>query len=335
MAVSAGPEKPSRGRALAQLRGPRLLFFGGKGGVGKTTAAAAAAVALARAEPQRRVLLMSTDPAHSLGDVFAAPVDDEPRVLRGGPVNLHVRELNAARELAAKRTKVEAALDEILETIGLSGIAGTAGRGVAELMDLAPPGIDELFGLLGVIDAQERYETIVVDTAPTGHALRLLEMPEAARAWVHLLMRVMLKYREVVRPGALASELVDLSRQIRALQNLLRDRTLTAFIVVTRAAEVPRLETERLMTRLRRLRIGAPVVIVNALTLRPGRCAWCRSTARRERPEVARIRERCRRSSRDPSAPLGAGCVIIQTPLAQPPPRGLAALTRWGDTWIA
>ena len=91
-------------------------------------------------------------------------------------------------------------------------------------MKLAPPGIDELFGVLSVVDARADYDVIVVDTAPTGHALRLLEMPEAAREWVQVLLRVLLKYRSLVRPGQLAAELVDVSKSIRELQTLLRDR---------------------------------------------------------------------------------------------------------------
>ena len=65
-------------------------------------------------------------------------------------------------------------------------------------------------------------------------------MPDAAREWVQVLLRVLLKYRSLVRPGQLAAELVDVSKSIRELQALLRDRQQTRFIVVTRAAEVPR-----------------------------------------------------------------------------------------------
>src|SRR6267154_2066464 len=113
----------------------------------------------------------------------------------------------------------------------------------SRLIDLAPPGIDELFGILSVVDARAAYDVIVVDTAPTGHALRLLEMPDAAREWVQVLLRVTLKYRSLVRPGRLASELVDLSKSIRRLQELLQSPRDTRFIVVTRAAAMPRLET--------------------------------------------------------------------------------------------
>jgi len=312
---------------LACLAGATLLFFGGKGGVGKTTVAAASAVRLARADPSRRVLLLSTDPAHSLADVLKAAVGDRPAPLRGGPANLHVRELDAAAAFAARRADLETAFAEVLATFSEARphADGDARRAVAHLMDLAPPGIDELFGMLTVVEAQREYPLIVVDTAPTGHALRLLEMPDAARDWVQVLLRVLLKYRSVVRPGRLAAELVALSKAIRALRDRVRDHDATRFIVVTRAAEVPRRETERLLDRLRRLHLAAPAVVVNARTMSPGRCPCCRAAMDAELREQTALLRRCDRK--------GKRCVIIQTPLAAPPPRGIAALDRWARSW--
>ena len=169
---------------------------------------------LALADRRRRVLLLSTDPAHSLGDVFHAEAGDTARAMPGAPPNLAVRELDAAGALASRRAVLEGAFDEIAAAVGLDG-AGAA-IGAAGLMDLAPPGIDELFGILAVIDARAAYDVVLVDTAPTGHALRLLEMPDAAREWTQLLLRILMKYRSLVRPGRLAAELVDVSKAIRA-----------------------------------------------------------------------------------------------------------------------
>ena len=305
--------QPSEADPPAFTSGASLLFFGGKGGVGKTTVAAAVALRLARADRARRVLLLSTDPAHSLADVFRAGVGDTPRAIPGGPANLVVRELDAARALAGRRAQFEGALDEIAASIGIE--AAGAAIGASELMKLAPPGIDELFGILSVVDARATYDVIVVDTAPTGHALRLLEMPEAAREWMQVLLRVLLKYRSLVRPGQLAAELIEVSKSIRELIALLRDETTTRFIPVTRAAELPRRETARLLARLRRLHLAAPAVVVNARTLAPGRCARCRAVAAAERRELASLRRVC-----------GRRCAIIETALLAPPPRGVKGL---------
>jgi len=308
------------------LEGRQVVVCAGAGGVGKTTVAAAVALRLARAEPRRAVLLLSTDPAHSLGDVFEQRIGDSATRLRRGPGNLRVRELDAAAALASRRADLEAALNEIGAAFGADEPGSPiGGRGATELMELAPPGIDELFGLVSVVEARDEFPLIVMDTAPTGHALRLLEMPDAAREWVQVLLRVLLKYRSLARPGRLASELVDLSKSIRGLQELLRSPRDTRFIVVTRAAAVPRLETERLRARLRGLHLAAPAVIVNAMTLAPRRCPLCRATAAGEGRELALL-------MRGGSRRRGQ-CAIIQTPLAAPPPRGPAALVRWAGSW--
>ena len=300
--------------------GASLLFFGGKGGVGKTTVAAAVALRLARVDAGRRVLLLSTDPAHSLGDVFGVEIGDSARAIRGAPANLIVRELDAARAFAERRAQFEGAVNEIAEAAGIEG-AGEA-LGPSGLMDLAPPGVDELFGMLSVVEARAAYDVIVIDTAPTGHALRLLETPATAREWTQVLLRMLLKYRSLVRPGQLAAELVAVSKSIRGLIDLLRDASTTRFVVVTRAAELPRLETGRLLARLKRLHLSVPAIVVNARTLGPGRCLRCRAVASRERRELERLRHAS-----------GRRCAIIQTPLSAPPPRGAKALEAWERTW--
>ena len=329
-----GPPEPWRRRkdeptltaeTLSAFKGAKLLFFAGKGGVGKTTVAAAAALRLARANPDRRLLLLSTDPAHSLGDVFAAPVSDSPSRISGAPANLRVREVDASRAWSARRAAVETALDDLAATVGSGGMSHTTAR-VSELMDLAPPGVDELFGVLSVFEARDEYDTIVVDTAPTGHALRLLAMPDVVRDWVQALLRVLLKYRAVVRPGQLAAELVGMSRSIRELRLFLRNPRHTRFVVVTRPAEVPGAETDRLVRRLRRLHFAVPAVVANAITLAPGSCSWCRAIAAAERRQLRVLERRLGGHLR--------GCAIIQTPLSAPPPRGARALERWAARWI-
>ncbi len=97
------------------LRGTRLLFCGGKGGVGKTTVAAAIALRLARMSSGEKVLLLSTDPAHSLADVLAASVSDVPRPIASAPSNLDVRELDAPAALAARRAGLEASLQALAD----------------------------------------------------------------------------------------------------------------------------------------------------------------------------------------------------------------------------
>jgi arsenite-transporting ATPase len=129
-----------------------------------------------------------------------------------------------------------------------------------------------------------------------------------------------------VRPGRVAAELVETSRSIRELQALLRDRQSTRFLVVTRAASVPRAETERLLGRLRRSNLSVGALIVNARTLSPGACPRCEAAAEGERRELARLGHAAAR--------IG-GCAIIQAPFVAPPPRGVRGLEEWAGHWTA
>jgi arsenite-transporting ATPase len=308
--------RPEEGTCWSPPEGVRLLLFGGKGGVGKTTCAAACALHLARGG--KRVLLLSTDPAHSLGDVLDVTLADQPREVAE---RLTARELDADRAFAARREQYRRSVDELFD--GLSGGArfdATYDRLVVQdLIDLAPPGIDELFALFAVADAlQGGYDVVVVDTAPTGHALRLLEMPEKALGWVHALLAILLKYRRVIGLGDLARTLTATARELRELQELLRDPGRALFVPVTRAAGLPRLETERLLRALRRLGIPAGPVLVNALT--PPGCDRCGRAAGAEAREIAALRRRTP--------------AMLAAPAVAPPPRGGRALLAFGRTWI-
>jgi arsenite-transporting ATPase len=296
--------------------GLQLLFFGGKGGVGKTTAAATAAISIARRGD--RVLLLSTDPAHSIGDVLDTAVGDQEREIEP---RLWAREPDAARAFERRREKYRTAVEELFAALrGGSSFDAPYDRAVMEdLIELAPPGLDELFSLLAVIEALQRYPVVVVDTAPTGHALRLLELVEKAREWVQVLLQIQLKYRRVTGLGELARDLTGTARELRELQQLLVDPRRSRFVAVTRAAALPREETARLLSALKRLRIATPALLVNAIT--PPGCSRCRRAAAAEEEELRRLR-RIRR-----------GCAMLGAPWIAPAPRGGEALARFGRTW--
>jgi arsenite/tail-anchored protein-transporting ATPase len=312
--------------------GRRLMLFAGKGGVGKTTAAAAVALALSAQRQPPRVLLLSTDPAHSLADVLDTPIGDEPTPVPGAPGTLRAREIDAASLFAARRRRYLDTVDAVFDALrGGSRFDPTYDRVVVEdLIDLAPPGIDELLGILTVTEALAGgaeaavCDIAVVDTAPTGHALRLLAMPEAALEWVHAFMAILLKYRSVMGLGEIGQDLVTMARDLRGLRALLGDPARATVVAVTRPAALPRLETQRLLARLHALGIGVGAILVNAMT--PAGCARCRRAAAREARVVAELgRER---GSRRPG-----GRVIIQAPAVAPPPRGPAALATWRRAW--
>jgi arsenite-transporting ATPase len=307
----------------------RLILFGGKGGVGKTTCAAAAALGVASAGRGRRVLLLSTDPAHSLADVFGAPIADSATTIRGGPPNLEVREIDAARAFRAVRDRYAAAIDSLFDRLTRQNSAGGVGLDVGHdrqvmhgLIDLAPPGIDELAAVIDVTDTIDSSATgiVVMDTAPSGHALRLLEMPALVQDWTKALMSILLKYQPVVGVGELGAVLLKLSQGLGRLRALLVDSRRTSFVVVTRAAALPRAETQRLMQRLHGMHIHVPVAIVNAVGR--GTCARCRAAAAVEQREVTRLQHGMPRQT-----------PVVIAPAELPPPHGPAALARWQRTW--
>jgi len=310
--------------------GTRVLALTGKGGVGKTSAAAALAVGLAERGADARVLALSTDPAHSLGDALGMTLGDDERPIPGVS-GLFARELDAAAAFAVRRERYRASVDEVFDAL-LRGSRFDVAYDrdvVRELIDLAPPGLDELFGVLSLVDAVlgragPAYDVVVLDTAPTGHALRLLALPDAALEWVHALLSILLKYRAVVGLGELASDLLDIARDLRELRILLRDPARTKVVAVTRPAALPRLETVRLVRGLRRLGIGLAALLVNTVT--PPDCERCRRAAAVESREIAALVAAVRSAA-------GRRYAMISAPIEAPPPCGVAGLGQWLGRW--
>jgi arsenite/tail-anchored protein-transporting ATPase len=274
-AAPAAPEPAPRGSGRLEVGAPFTLpagrtlhLVGGKGGVGKSTAACALAVRLAveRAGPDGPVLLLGTDPAGSLGDVLGVEVGGETVEVPGVP-GLLAHELDAEAVWDAFRAEYRAEAERLFEGL-LGGLSATADRAVVErLIDLAPPGLDELMALLEVVERLEEghYAALVLDTAPTGHLLRLLEMPELALQWTHQLMRLLLKYREVVGLGGLAERVLRLAHTLRGLLALLRDRERTWLLLVALPESLSVPETARLADRLQAMEILPGALLVNRL----------------------------------------------------------------------
>jgi arsenite-transporting ATPase len=150
-------------------------------------------------------------------------------------------------------------------------------------------------------------------------------MPALVQEWARALMAILLKYQPVVGVGELGAILLKLSQGLRRLRALLADPQRTHFIVVTRAAALPRAETNRLLRRLLRLRIRAPLVVVNAVGA--GTCPRCRAQRRREAVEIARLRTDLSSSSQRPG--------IVEAPGWMPAPHGHNALAEWRRSWRA
>jgi arsenite-transporting ATPase len=277
---------------------PRLLLFAGKGGVGKSTCAAAAALALAGT---RDVVLYSTDPAGSLTDVLGPSG-------AGSAARLRVRQVAPAEQLERLRDAYREDVVTALERVGLSQSATLDRRVIESLWDLAPPGVDELAATASILTASASHETIVIDSSPTGHFLRLLEMPDIALGWTQQLMRVFVKYGIAGVAGRAAESLIELSHELKALREALHDGTSAAVIVVTLDEPMVRAETERLVATLDAARIRVAAVLVN-----------------RSAPPVAGSEEVV-------SGYDGAGAIVRAAEL-DPAPVGEDGLRRFIDTW--
>jgi arsenite/tail-anchored protein-transporting ATPase len=293
-----------KGAAPADLTAlPPVLIVGGKGGVGKTSVSCA--LALVRAREGRPTFLVSTDPAPSISDALEQSIGDADTVVRDG-FGLHARQIDATAVFARWREEYRARVDAAFDGLLGPGLDAAHDRAVArELFALAPPGVDELYALIWLGDALSdgQYGQIVIDPAPTGHLIRLLEMPALALEWSHRLLRLMLKYRELSGSGHLSAELLAFARRTRAVGELLRDPLTAGVLVVALDEPIVRRETTRVIARVRALGNHVPAVI------------WNRA--------------------RDLPAPLPVEPPVRQFVAAEvsPPPVGAARLVRWLEEW--
>ena len=254
-----------------------LVLIGGKGGVGKSVVAAATALKLASQLPERRILVFSTDPAHSVSDSFDQKIGAEVTAIEGYH-NLYAREIDAPKLLDDFKRQYREVIGEIFNSfLGGRGVKVEYDQKVMErLLDISPPGLDEAMALMEVMEQVERhaFDIFVLDTAPTGHLIRFLEMPDIVRSWLTTATKMLLKYRGVVSLGAVADLVLKYSRQVRKLRKQLLDATDTEFIAVTIPEAMGIVEMERLLQALSRFKIACRQIVINMVTP-PSDCTFC------------------------------------------------------------
>ena len=257
-----------------------MLVFAGKGGVGKTTLACATALRLARAYTGKRILLFSADPAHSLADCLNMPLGPEP--VQAAP-GLWAMEMDAAADFVALKNQYRKELAQFLSRL-MPNLDLTFDREVMErIMDLSPPGIDELMALAAVMDfmTPKNYDLLVLDAAPTGHLLRLLELPEIIEEWLIAFFSLFLKYRKIFRLPGISQRLVRLSKDLKRLRAILRDPSQATLYAVSILTEMSFAETTDLVAACGRLEIPVPCLFLNMATP-DGPDPLCRSLLQRE-----------------------------------------------------
>lgn len=272
---------------MFDLLNRRLVWVGGKGGVGKTTVSAALAVLAA--SRGKRCLIVSTDPAHSLGDVFAKTLDDAPRRLLP---NLDAMEIDPDIEVEAHLKRVTEqmrsfAAPEMMEELKRQMQLTRQSPGTQEAALL------ERIARL-ITDPESEYDLIIFDTAPTGHTLRLLTLPEAMAAWTDGLLThnrkseqlgKVLKHltpkagRDVATPfdnpetdglsdldkrtRGIAETLVNRRRLFHQARRRLENASESGFLFVLTPERLPILETARAVATLDEAGIPVVATLVN------------------------------------------------------------------------
>jgi arsenite-transporting ATPase len=273
--TSVEVEATTRATLPEGVDAPEYVLYGGKGGVGKTTMAAA--TALASAADGTATLVVSTDPAHSLSDTLGVEVPAHPSRVRED-VPLFGAEIDPE---AAMEEGVFGADGDPLG--GLGGMAEAGGMGdllggedgFDPTMAGSMPGADEAAAMRQLLEYLDdpRFDRVVVDTAPTGHTLRLLELPEMLDSMLGRVVRMRQKFSGMMEgmKGMFGGEgetdpsadLDDLRDRIERLRAILRDPARTDFRVVMVPEEMGVAESERLVSRLDAFGIPVQTLVVN------------------------------------------------------------------------
>ena len=275
-------------------RDTRHIFFSGKGGVGKTSVAAATALWLSK--KGSKVLVISTDPAHSLSDSFDKRI--------GGEVK------KISRNLYAVEIDPKLSMKEYKEMLSpeLEKMSALKGFGLEDTFDMAgmTPGIDELASFdrfLRYMNSRE-YDVIVFDTAPTGHTLRFLSLPDVLDSWVGKLIKIRMRLSCITNivkkllPGGEGEErdtslerLEEIKARIGRAKEILSDPARTSYNIVMIPEAMSIYESGRAAETLKEYGIPLDRIIVNQIIPENRECSFCEGKRRLQLERLVEIRE--------------------------------------------
>ncbi len=303
-------------------RETQFYLFAGKGGVGKTSVAAATALYFAGLG--RKTLIISTDPAHSLSDSFEKKI--------GGEI------VNISKNLSAVEIDPKMAVEEYKEKIAprIEKIDFLKGLDLGDAFDFAgnTPGIDELaaFDKFMRYMQSKDYDIIIFDTAPFGHTIRFLSLPDLLDSWIGKMINIRLKLAGVINTfkklmpfgeeggeTKLGTEELELvKKRISEARKILSDKNKTHFNLVMIPEAMSIYESERSVKILAEYGIPVNTVIVNQLVPENNRCPFCVGRRKLQQERLKEIRNKFR------------GLKILQIPLYKNEVKGIEMLEKVG-----
>ncbi|MDO5851223.1 MAG: arsenical pump-driving ATPase GET3 [Methanobacteriaceae archaeon] len=256
-----------------------FIFIGGKGGVGKTTVSAA--TSLWCANQGKKTLIISTDPAHSLGDSFDRIIKHVPTPIKE---NLEAIEIDPDRAMDEYQARLQQQQKLSSEMQML--------QGQMDMMS-SSPGIDEVAAFDKFLQYMrtDEYDVVIFDTAPTGHTLRLLSFPEMMDSWMGKMIGMkkqlgsMAKKLKNIIPfmgddiddEQSMAELEEMKKQIKEARDVMSDHNRTSFKTVLIPEEMSIIESERAMDAMKKFDIYADSIIINQIQPDDQHCDFCKS----------------------------------------------------------
>lgn len=300
----------------------KWIFVGGKGGVGKTTSSSSISIQLALNNPQKQYLLISTDPAHNLSDAF------------GEKFNKDARKVTGMDNLSCMEIDPTSTIQDLSADFGDSN--NDPMRGMMADLTSSIPGIDEALSFMEVMkhikkqDGESgdiQYDTIIFDTAPTGHTLRFLQLPQT-------FSKLLAKFDELagkfggllgsvggVDTNAMMSKMAELKDLTRLINEQFTDPEITTFVVVCIAEFLSLYESERLIQELNSYGIDVNSIIVNQLlfTQDDDPCKRCQSRSKMQNKYLSEMDE------------LYEDFHLVKMPLVNAEVRGLEKLKKFSE----
>ncbi|AED97371.1 unnamed protein product [Arabidopsis thaliana] len=333
-------EGASHFNEMVSVNQRKYYLLGGKGGVGKTSCAASLAVKFA--SHGHPTIVVSTDPAHSLSDSFSQdlsggvlkPVQGVDSPLLALEITPEIMKDEIKRQTGDKSVK------NMMDSMGLGMFAGELGDlNLEDMLNAASPGIDEIAAISKVLQFMEapeysRFTRIVFDTAPTGHTLRLLSLPDFYDSSISKITKLKKKItaaasafklvfgKKEIQQKELPNELDQLKERMEKVRNVFRDVDTTEFVIVTIPTVMAINESSRLHASLRKENVPVHRLIVNQLLPQSeSDCKFC-SIRRKEQTRVLGLIQNDTELS---------GLKLIQSPLLDAEIRGVPALKFMGD----